>query len=248
MATITVRIPDEIRDALQTRADAENETLSDFVRTCLQGAVAERSERTSRRPPRRIEGLTLLERQSLALLHRILARVLPEDANDEDGDEAYQLERAAVLEQGFASEYSDEFQAVSEELSIPQCEFVVNVLSMFQAAKWSMEILSEEGQQLADDHLHALTFQGFDFNDPLEAHMGSYVRYLVTEDQWKEQMTFVHQGDRGNSHLPMRETYSRMVAVFRGLESRRLTRRHGRLTKDELEKIAAARVHPDNRL
>ena len=166
MATITVRIPDEIRDALQAKAEAAHQTLSDFVRDHLQDAVIESPERTERRPSRRIESLTLVERQTLALLHRILARVLPDDANDEDGDETYQLERASVLEQGFTGDYSTEFQVLSGELSIAQCEFVVDVLSMFQIAKWSMEALSEENEQLTDDQVHALTFHGFDFNDP----------------------------------------------------------------------------------
>lgn len=247
MATITVRIPDETRDALQARADAAHETLSDFVRNCLQDAVIESPERAERRSARRIESLTLVERQTLALLHRILARVLPEDANDEDGDEIYQLRRASVLEQGFTGEYSTEFEVLSGELSIAQCGFVVDVLSMFQTAKWSMEDLGGEAGRLTEDQVHALTFHGFDFNDPLEGHMGAYVRHLVTEDRWAEQMEVVHKGERGNSHMPMRGAYSRMLAEFRNLEQRRLTRRFGRLTKGELEQLAAAWIHPDNR-
>lgn len=247
MATITVRIPDQTRDALQEKAEAAHQTLSDFVRDHLQDAVNESPERTERRPSRRIETLTLVDRQTLALLHRILARVLPDDANDEDGDETYQIERASVLEQGFAGEYSTEFQVLSEELSIAQCEFVVDVLGMFQIAKWSIEALSEEDGQLTDDQLYALTFHGFDFNDPTEGHMGVYVRHLVTEDRWAEQMDFVHQGERGNSHMPMRAAYSRMLAEYRNREQRPLARRSGLLTKVELEQLAAAAIHPDNR-
>ena len=249
MATITVRVPDDIRDALQAKAEGAHQTLSDFVRDHLQDAVAESPAQTERRPSRRIESLTLVERQSLALLHRILARVLPEDANDVDGDEAYQLERAAVLEQGFTGEYSTEFQVLSGELSIAQCEFVADVLSMFQIAKWSMEELSEKDERLTEDQEFALTFHGFDFNDPTEGHMGAYVRHLVTEDRWAEQMEFVHRGkERGNSHMPRRDVYSRMLAEYRRGEQRRLTRRFGRLTKAELEQLATAAIHPDNRV
>lgn len=247
MATITVRIPDETRDALQGRADAAHETLSDFVRNCLQDAVIESPERAERRWSRRIESLTLVERQTLALLHRILARVLPEDANDEDGDESYQLSRASVLEQGFTGEYSTEFEVLSGELSIAQCGFVVDVLSMFQLAKWSMEDLGGKGEGLPEDQVHALTFRGFDFNDPLEGHMGAYVRHLVTEDRWAEQMEVVHNGERGNSHLPMREAYSRMLAEYRDLKQRQPKHQPRLLTKRELEQLAAARIHPDNR-
>jgi hypothetical protein len=44
--------------------------------------------------------MPLMDRQVLALLHRILARVLPEGSCDIDGDDEYQLERARVLEAG----------------------------------------------------------------------------------------------------------------------------------------------------
>ena len=247
MATITVRISDETRDALQASAEAAHETLSDFVRNCLQDAVMESAERAERRLPRRIESLTLVERQTLALLHRILARVLPEDANDEDGNEPYQLGRASVLEQGFTGEYSTEFEVLSGELSIAHCKFVVDVLSMFQIAKWSMDDLARKGERLTEDQKHALTFRGFDFNDSLEGHMGSYVHHLVTEDRWAEQMEVVHKGERGNSHIPMREAYSRMLAEYRNLGQRRLARGSGLLSKGELEQVAAAWIHPDNR-
>lgn len=247
MATITVRIPDEIRDALQMRADASRETLSDFVRSCLEDAVVESPERAESRTTRRVESLTLVERQILALLHRILGRVLPEDANGEDGDEAYQLKLASVLEKGFTAEYSSEFDMLSGELSIAQCGFVVDVLSMFQTVKWSIDDLDEEEGQLTEREAHALTFHGFDFNDPVEGHMGIYVRHLVTEDRWKEQMTVVHGGEHGNSHVPMREAYSRMLAEYRKLDRQRPTRRYGRLAKAELAQIAEAWVHPDNR-
>lgn len=247
MATIAVRVSDELRDALEARADAAHETLSDFVRNCLQDAVIESPERAERRSVSRIESLTLFERQTLALLHRILARVLPDDANDEDGDEAYQLKRASVLEQGFTGEYSTEFEILYGELSIAHCGFVIDVLSMFQAAKWSMEALEEKGARLTERQVQALTFRGFDFNDPLEGHMGAYVRHLVTKDRWAEQMDVVHKGEHGNSHMPMREAYSRMLAEFRDLKPRWLARGSGLLTKGELEQLAAAWIHPGNR-
>lgn len=247
MATITVRISDEVRDELQARADEAHETLSDFVRNSLQAAVFESPERAERRSARRVESLTLIERQTLALLHRILARVLPEDSNDEDGDMEHQLKRALVLERGFTGEYSSEFNTLSGELPIAQCGFVIDVLSMFQSAKWSMEGLTEEDGQLSERQIDALTFHGFDFNDPVEGDMGAYVRFLVTEDRWAEQMSFVHGREHGNSHAPMRESYSRMLAEFRKVEQRRFTRRFGRLTKAELEQVAAARIHPDRR-
>lgn len=51
------------------------------------------------------ETTRIADRQTLSMLHRTLARVLPEDANDDDGIAAYQLERARVIESGFTGEY-----------------------------------------------------------------------------------------------------------------------------------------------
>lgn len=44
-------------------------------------------------------------------------RVLPEDANDVDGDREYQLERAQVIEKGFTAEHETEFCGIKPELS-----------------------------------------------------------------------------------------------------------------------------------
>lgn len=253
MATITVRIDDQTRDALQARAEGARQTLSDFVRDRLQDAVFDFRDEEPDKSAGGFEPDTLapLDRHMLALLHRILGRVLPEDANGSDGDAAYQLERAAVLERGFTRAYSDEFLAIQPELSQRHCDFVMDVLDMFRIALYSIEDLRKRGVVIDESFQQALTFDGFDHNDRLEGQMSDYVRYLVEDDKWAEQKDFVFGRDRGNSHFQAVPMYSRMLSEYREVKQNRARATGPRgyfLSEDELRKIAAARIHPSKRL
>ncbi|GAA4153800.1 YfbU family protein [Gryllotalpicola daejeonensis] len=250
MATITLRIPDELRDGLQAKADAERQSLSEFVRDRLQDVVfdfrAPENTGNSTQP----ESLTSMERHTLSLLHRILARVLPEDANDTDGDTEYQLERARVLEEGFTSEYWVEFAGLHSELTPRQCEFVMDVLDMFSIVIRSVERLEEKGGELEKMTKYVLRFRGFDHNDAVEGHMSSFVQHLVEDGRWEEHREFVLGRERGNSHSQMFEAYSRMLTAYREVKQRRprsFDPESYLLSKDELEYVAQAHTHPSNR-
>lgn len=254
MATITVRIDDAVRDALQAKAEEEHQTLSDFVRDRLQDAVFAfrddergKGERDKELGP---DTLSALDRHTLSLLHRILGRVLPEDANDVDGDREYQLERAKVLERGFTKEYWAEFAGLRPELSPRNSEFVMDVLEMFRIALYSINDLQEQGVVIDESLQRALRFDGFDHNDALEGQMSDYVRFLVQDDKWTEQEAFVLGPDRGNSHHQSVPIYSRMLTEYREVKqnkSRKTGRKSYLLTEEELRRIAASRVHPSRR-
>jgi uncharacterized protein YfbU (UPF0304 family) len=250
MATITVRISDDTRDALERKASAERQTLSDFVRARLEDSVYPTHVRDEQKKELEIETLSPLERHQLSLLHRILARVLPEDANGTDGDEEYQLERAEVLERGYTKEYWVEFAGLNPELTPRQCEFVMDVLDMFRIALYSMNHIREEGGEVGDDLKYSLTFRGFDHNDQVEGQMSDYVRHLVKDDKWTEQKGFVLGHDRGNSHHRMTDIYSRMLTRYREVKRDKgpsISRSSYLLTIDQLEQIVAAQIHPANR-
>ena len=190
------------------------------------------------------------DRRTLSLLHRILARVLPEEANDVDGDAAYQLERAEVLEKGFTQEYWVEFAGISTELSNRDCKRVMDILDMFRIARYSLTELEKAGTPASKELVEDLRFCGFDHNDPLEGQMADYVRHLVADDRWSEQANFIDGPTGGNSHSPTLERYLRMLAEYRRIRAGRpwSGRRDAYLlTSDELTAVAAARTHPDNR-
>jgi uncharacterized protein YfbU (UPF0304 family) len=183
-------------------------------------------------------------------LHRILARVLPPDANDVDGDLNYQLERAGILEQGFAGGYSTEFAGLRTELSKRDCGRVSDILQMFRIITFSIDHLTKAGTPVSGELASALEFRGFDHNDALEGHMATYVEYQMRDDRWSELKPQVERNDQGNSHSLMLDVYTRMLAEFRRVMDGR-KRGFGRfdyvLTLDELQQIAAARVHRSNR-
>lgn len=242
MATITVRVADETRDALERAAAEAGQTLSDHVRELLEGPVSTvaRAQPDTLAP----ESLAVHDRHVLALLHRILARVLPEDSNDVDGDASYQLQRAEVLERGFTKEYWVEYAVMEPELSNSDCAFVLDVLDMFRIAQYSINELEREGTVIDEELRLRLTFAGFDHNDSHELQMSEYVRYLVSDGRrWNEQHDFVMGPEGGNSHRPTRQRYSRMLAEYRRILKERGPAAAWRrddylLTLDELRKLA----------
>lgn len=251
MAVLNVRVDDHVRDQLKEMADAEGLTLSEYVRELLLAAVvpvyAPNVKHGDEPAP---ESMRTIDRQVLSLLHRILARVLPADANDVDGDLEYQLERAMILEEGFAGEYGLEVAGLRTELSKRDCDRVSDILQMFRIITFSIEHLGKDGTSVDEKLAFQLKFQGFDHNDSLEGHMATYVEYQMRDDRWSELKPQVERSDDGNSHARMLDTYMRMLAEYRRVIDSR-TRGFDRfdylLTLDELQQIADARVHPSNR-
>ena len=251
MAVLNVRVDDHVRDRLKEMADGEGVTLSEYVRDLLLAAIVpvwdEKSRHGEEPAP---DSMRIIDRQVLSLLHRILARVLPEDANEVDGDLEYQLLRAKILEEGYAGEYWLEVAGFSTELSKRDCGRVSDILQMFRILTFSIRHLAEDGDPVDEKLAYRLEFQGFDHNDPLEGHMASYVEHQMRDDRWEELKPQVEANDSGNSHAQMLDTYSRMLAEYRRImdsRERGFNRYDYLLSRDEVEQIAAARVHPSNR-
>lgn len=252
MATITLRVDDPVRDQLQAMAEGRGISVSDLLRSLIDGLF----DRDDREEPRRRvvpESMTAVDRKQLALLHKILARLVEEKSEDErlgyDGDTAYQLDRAEVLEEGWTKEYDMEFYAMEPELTRRDCGLVMDLLDMFRVLKYSVEDVAD---QLSDDEVRTLTFRGFDLNDEFESRLLAYARWLVSDgERWQEQAdVFSEKNDRGNSHMPWLGRYQRMLEVYEPIWQavvRRGGRRRNLLTADELRQVATAAVHPSNR-
>lgn len=251
MAMLNVRVDDHVHDQLKRQADEEGVTLSEFVRELLLAAVVPVREEDLRHGDEPApESMRTIDRQVLSLLHRILGRVLPENANDVDGDLEYQLLRAKILEEGYVGEYWLEVAGFRTELSKRDCGRVSDILQMFRILTFSIAHLKEAGEPINEKLAGQLEFKGFDHNDPLESHMASYVEHLMTEDRWSELKPQLEANDNGNSHSRMLDTYSRMLAEYRRImdsRERGFSRFDYLISAAELEQIAAARVHPSNR-
>lgn len=249
MAVLNVRLDDDAYERLKELAEGEGSSLSEFVRDRLLEWVVPVSRDHGDQPAP--DSFSTRDRLMLSLLHRILARVLPEDANGEDGDLEYQLQKAHIIESGFTGEYWFEVAGFETELSKQDCRRVVDILQMFRIITYSIQRLEEHGEQLDKDLLYGLRFRGFDHNDSLEGHMARYVRYQMRdEDRWEELQPQVAAADNGNSHRQMLDTYMRMLTEFRRIMKRRERRYDSDaylLNIDELRAIDAATVHPSNR-
>jgi len=251
MATITLRVEDQVRDQLQDLADGRGISLSDLLREQID-ELFDRNDRAGEGPRRRIvpESMSPVDRRQLELLHRILARLVEEKTEDErlehDGDTAYQLDRAEALAEGWAKEYDMEFYSTQPELTRRDCGLVMDLLDMFRMLKLSIE---DSKGGLSDETVHRLTFHGFDLNDDYESRLLAYARFLVSDDRWTEQAeVFSSAHDRGNSHAPLLGAYRRMLEAYEPLW-RNSARKglHRRLSTKDLEEIAAAAVHPNRR-
>ena len=251
MAVLNIRVDDRVRDQLREMSDDAGVTLSEFIRDLLMAAVVpvyEREEKHGEEPAP--ESLRIADRQVLSLLHRILARVLPEDANDVEGDLDYQLMRAQILEEGYAGEYWFETAGFSTELSKRDCDRVSDILQMFRVITFSIDHLATSGNPLEEVLAERLEFRGFDHHIALESHMARYVDFLMRDDRWTELKPQLERHDNGNSHSPTLDTYLRMLAEYRRImdsRERGFSRTDYLLTAEELQRVAEARVHPSRR-
>ncbi|OZF26295.1 YfbU family protein [Rhodococcus sp. 14-2483-1-2] len=250
MAVLNVRVDDRVRDELKDMADSAGVSVSEYVRDLIMVAIVPGYEPTDGHGDQPApESMRIADRQVLSLLHRILARVLPDDDN-EDGDRDYQLARAKVIESGFTGEYWREVAGFSPELSKRDCGRVLDILDMFRVITFSLQQMEKDGTTVGEDLRYDLEFLGFDGNDGLESHMASYVEFLMSDGRWTELKEQVDNNDGGNSHTLMLDTYTRMTTEHRRIKAsqdRGYRPKDYLLSLDELKQIAAARVHPSRR-
>lgn len=253
MGILNVRVEDHIHERLKELSDDEGVTLSDFVRDLLRDAVIPITDRSEAHGGQEApESLSVRDRLVLSMLHRILARVLPEGADGGDGDEEYQLKKAKILESGFTGEYWLEVAGFETELSKKDSRRVIDILEMHRVITFSINHLAEEGASLDAELARQLRFRGFDHNDSLEGHMARYVRFLMADGQhWTELISQIEDSDNGNSHMQMLGIYQRMLTDYRRIMDSR-TRRYSPddylLNAEELDRLHEAQIHPSNRI
>lgn len=215
MAALTIRVEDSVRVRLDDLARQRGESISDVVRTVIDDLL----EREGGRPAETPASLSPLERLLLLRHHEVLAAV-----ESDGGDREFHQQVAEVLRAGYTAEYYNEFQVIESELALTDCRLVWEILDMFRVLRASVSRLSQTEVSDIGEHVeHALSFQGFDFNDPHEAKLASYVRYLVDHDRWKEQREFLQGPERGNSHALQLPVYRRLLGAFRPIWDRKTT-------------------------
>ena len=253
MAVLNIRVEDYVRDILKGMADDEGVNLSEYVRDILMATIipvgtAASPEHGDEPAP---DTMNLFERQVLAGIHRILAHVVPENGQDEDGDFEYQIMRAKILEEGYTGQYWFTTAGFSTELSKHDCARVIDILDMFRMITYSIDHLAKSGAAIDEELARRLEFEGFDHNDSLEGHMAMYVQFLMRDERkWTELRTQLANHDNGNSHSPTLAWYSRMLSEYRRImdtRKRGYARDRYLLTVKELERLRDAQTHPTDR-
>lgn len=192
--------------------------------------------------------LSAVDRRQLALTHRILALLKGhQDPSGEDADD--EIAHAIVLEEGYAGEYHTEFAGISPELTRADSKLVMDILDMFSLIQAGLR--APENQPIDDDDQLMLTFRGFDRNDPRESRLLDYARHLIADERWVELAhVFGPENDRGNSHMPLLDSFQRMLRTFGPIRDGLSARRGGvrwQLDRGDLHALAVAATHPSRR-
>lgn len=113
-----------------------------------------------------------------------------------------------ILENGYTAQYAEMCFAMNKEVSPDDCAFVSDVLTMFRALHYYEQ---DGGAPLTKQR--RMKFSGFDGNT--EGELRSYAMFLIEQDgMWDEQKSRAKETDGFNSHMPIRDAYGRMLAVF----------------------------------
>ena len=164
---------------------------------------------------------TLKDRLNYSLQLRILESLNPED-------ESFKNMRIAI-EEGYTIHYQDLFESISEELSLNDCRFVLDVLEMYRGLIFSALALNDL------ELITKVKFKGFDFNDNLEGKMASYARYFVFDLRRYDEIKDNSNGDF-SSHTIMQNKYQRMLSIWKEYDY--MARYH--LSKEQIESILNA--------
>lgn len=166
-----------------------------------------------------------LQRLILANQYRIMSMLEPDEGSH----------RLAIhaIEHGFESE----IEGLADDtcvswLSKDSCHFVLDVLEMFNV----IDIAIEEFEPDAAERIKQdpnIKFRGFDGNH--ETGMMKFAEFQVVEKGHWESLNLARKDM--NSHLQMKDKYSKMLAVYRPLMD---GRNDCYLTADEVRKIASA--------
>jgi len=171
--------------------------------------------------------LTPAQRVLLANQLKILEALYPDEADH------YGQWRDAV-ESGYTIHYDQGAEwLVTEEMTEQECMEVRDILTMFCDLKHSVA----ESKDTSGIDLNAVGFRGFSGNE--ECRYLGYADFLINKTHRWQPLS--DSGDGLNSHFPFLDAYRRMLAVWRKYHPT------PRLTKEQIQEITAAAIHPSNR-
>jgi hypothetical protein len=165
--------------------------------------------------------LTPVERLLLANQFRILEKLYPDSA------EEYAKMRSIVA-QGYTIEYEGVFNEVWDEMDIGECNYVFDVLEMYDTLERSYDALSDKAGLRPED----VCFRGFDGNN--ESRRFMFAQHLRNEGKWTE--TLAGNLDSHSKGTMLR--YPRMLAKYKPI-AEKIRGEHGdwQLTADQIKEV-----------
>ncbi|OSM09687.1 hypothetical protein BTH38_29365 [Bacillus toyonensis] len=142
------------------------------------------------------------ERLILMNQYLILEKLYTEDEN------RYKSLRIA-LEKGYTKNYHDVSSELNEELSKGECEFVNEVLKMYEALTRSYNRL-QDNEGIDEKRLK---FKGFDLNSE-EAKYADYAHYCMHILRLYNDVKSDYESEAYDSHTRMTSKYENMLAVW----------------------------------
>lgn len=176
--------------------------------------------------------LSRVDRFLLSNQLRILEALNPEEAHD------IAVQREA-LERGYEMLYEwgmDHIYDGDDAMTVEESTEVWDTLDMFDAINRAAEGL---GTAELQENSFA-KFRGYDGNN--ETKFMTFAAFTMQRLQRFEKVPMLKPG-YWNSHMPMRQTYNRMLAEWRKVP----TERRFELTENELSTVLNAHVHPNRR-
>ena len=173
------------------------------------------------------------ERLILSNQFRILAKLEPEQAVAHE-----RVGRLLLEGHTWALESLGAIELPHALITEDVVKFVFDVLDMYRALGTAA---AHHGIDIDSPRAASARFEGFDGNNETE-HLAVAKVLQENGDRWTESLG---QGDL-NSHRPCLEMYERMLAVWRRVRIDRSATLNI-MSKENLERIVAPRIHPDYR-
>ena len=148
---------------------------------------------------------TKKERVALINQYRILGKLYPEEASHYE-------ELEEILVEGYEIFYSKVTEWIDDDMPTHKCKLVLDILELYRFIEDYIKVSKDK---TAKGH-HRSSFMGFDGNN--ESEYMTFARFLIEkQDKFVEQKANFAKNDHLNSHVPMVETYKRMLGTWNGL-------------------------------
>jgi uncharacterized protein YfbU (UPF0304 family) len=135
--------------------------------------------------------------------YHILSLLDPENSSDYE-------ETIEILQRGYTIFYSKVDEWVSEDMSVDDGHFVIQILNIYRQIE-GYKLKNPDDKEVSE-HPYSV-FSGFDGNE--ESRFFGFTRFLIEkQDKFVEQKPYWQKTDGLNSHMPMKDKYERMIAKW----------------------------------